>query len=305
MQFKDYYDALGVAPTASEAEIKTAFRRLARKFHPDVSKEAGAEERFKAINEAYEALRDPGKRAAYDQLRARGYRAGEEFRPPPGYGEGFGGQGFEFDLGEAFGGAEPGSGFSDFFETLFGRGHGPRPAAGGARPRPRPPRAERARIEIDLETAYAGGQQRIAIDGRTLDLKIPRGTLAGQQLRLAGQGRGGGDLLLDIAYRPHPQFQVDGREIRLTVPLMPWDAALGTELSVPTLGGPVQLRVPPGSDTGKRLRLRGRGLPAAGDGTAGDQIVLIEVHAPPPVDERQRELYAQLAAAFGNGVTAG
>lgn len=294
MQFKDYYETLGVSQGASEAEIKTAYRRLARKFHPDVSKEAGAEEKFKAVNEAYEALRDPGKRAAYDQLRARGYRAGQEYRPPPGYG-----QDFDFDLNEAFGGGgDAGGGFSDFFESLFGRqrarGHGDSGQARAARGN------ERARIEVDLETVYTGGKQRILVNGRTLDVRIPKGMLPGQQIRLAGQSSSGGDLLLDISYRPHAQFQVDGREVRLTVPVMPWEAALGTELSVPTLGGAVQLRIPPGSDTGKRLRLRGRGLPSAQqDEPAGDQIVVVEVHAPPAEDDRQRQLYKQMAEAFG------
>jgi curved DNA-binding protein len=293
MQFKDYYDTLGVSPGASEAEIKTAYRRLARKFHPDVSKEAGAEERFKAVNEAYEALRDPGKRAAYDQLRARGYRAGQEYRPSPGSS-----QDFEFDLNEAFGGGgEAGGGFSDFFESLFGR---PRGRAAGDGPSMRAPRGnERARIEVDLETIYTGGKQRIVVNGRTLDVRIPKGVLSGQQIRLAGQASSGGDLLLDIGYRSHPQFQVEGREVRFNLPLMPWEAALGTEISVPTLGGAVQLRIPPGSDTGKRLRLRGRGLPAAqADEAAGDQIVVLEVHAPAAEDERQKQLYRQLAEAF-------
>jgi curved DNA-binding protein len=303
MQFKDYYETLGVAPTATEAEIKTAYRRLARKYHPDVSKEGGAEDKFKAINEAHEALRDPQKRAAYDQLRARGYRAGQEFNPPPGYGGGRPAQDFEFDLGDAFGGgADAGGGFSDFFESLFGQQARARSARAqhGARPRAQPA-AERARIEIDLETAYAGGMQRLAIDGRTIDLRIPKGTASGQQMRLSGQGRGGGDLLLDIGYRAHPQFEVDGRDVRLTLPLTPWQAALGTELSVPTLGGPVQMRIPPGSDTGKRLRLRGRGLPSPQGDTAGDQFVVLQVHAPAAETDRQRELYAELAAAFGAG----
>jgi curved DNA-binding protein len=300
MQFKDYYETLGLAPGASDAEIKTAYRRLARKFHPDVSKEAGAEERFKAVNEAYEALRDPGKRKAYDQLRSRGYRAGQEYRPPPGYA-----QDFEFDLGDAFGDSDSGGGFSDFFETLFGRGRGQRPGDAGPRAQQAPRGNERARIEVDLQTVFTGGRQRIVVNGRTLEVRIPKGLLPGQQIRLAGQAASGGDLLLDIAYRPHPQFQTEGREVRHTLAVMPWEAALGAEKSVPTLAGPVQLRIPPGSDTGKRLRLRGRGLPATQSGEApGDQIVILEVRAPAAEDERQRQLYRQLGEAF-SGVESG
>jgi curved DNA-binding protein len=297
MQFKDYYETLGLAPGASDAEIKTAYRRLARKFHPDVSKETGAEERFKAVNEAYEALRDPGKRAAYDQLRSRGYRAGEEFRPPPGYARPGRGQEFEFDLGDAYAGDSGAAGFSDFFESLFGRGRGPRAGEGGARAR-QARASERARLEVSIEDVHTGGRQRISVNGRTLDVTIPKGVQAGQQIRLAGQSSSGGDLLLDVAYRSHPQFEVDGRDVRFTLSLTPWEAALGAEKSVPTLGGEVQLRIPAGSDTGKRLRLRGRGLPSSQGAPDGDQIVVLEVHVPAAEDDLQKQLYAQLAEAF-------
>lgn len=287
MQFKDYYETLGVKPDASAAEIKSAYRRLARRYHPDVSKEPGAEEKFKAISEAYEALRDPAKRAAYDQLRARGFRAGEEFQPPPDFGQEFG-----FDFGDAVHG-DPGS-FSDFFESLFG--HARRPSRTGGRARPH---NEHARIEVDLHTVYTGGTQRISVHGRVLEVRIPKGILPGQQIRLAGQARGGGDLLLEVAYRPHHQFRTEGREVRVTVPVQPWEAALGAEVSVPTLGGPVQVKIPPGSDTGKRLRLRGRGLPSTLPGDpAGDQIVILEVRAPAPQTEAQRKAYEELRKAF-------
>lgn len=289
MQFKDYYDALGVKPNASADEIKAAYRRLARRYHPDVSKEAGAEDRFKTINEAYEALRDPAKRQAYDQMRSRGFRAGEEFRPPPDMGAGFG-----FDLNDDISGTR--AGFSDFFESLFGRARREPPSAPGNRVK------EQARIEVDLETVYTGGKQRISVHGRVLEVRIPKGILQGQQIRLAGQASGGGDLLLDVAYRTHPQFEVDGREVRVKLKLSPWQAALGDEVTVPTLGGPVQLRVPANSDTGKRLRLRGRGLPATMPGDpSGDEIVIIEVHAPPAHTEKQRAAYEQLQMAFGAG----
>ncbi|HBD19198.1 MAG TPA: cytochrome C biogenesis protein [Arenimonas sp.] len=284
MQFKDYYDTLGVEPTAGEAEIKTAYRRLARKYHPDVSKEKGAEERFKAINEAYEVLRDKEKRAAYDQLKAQGYRPGEEFRPPPDFGAGgFGGNGFRFE--QDFGGG----GFSDFFESLFG-GRGP------GRGRPEPPGDTRAKLAIPLELAYAGGKQRIEVDGRKLEVNIPAGIQPGQVIRLAGQGQRGADLKLEIDYRPHGEFEVDGRNVLYTLPLAPWQAALGATVSVPTLGGAVELRVPADSDTGRKLRLRGRGLP--GKPAAGDQIVEIEVRAPKAATEAQKALYQQMAEAF-------
>lgn len=296
MQFKDYYEALGVEPSAGEAELKAAYRRLARKYHPDVSKEKGAEERFKAINEAYEVLRDKEKRVAYDQLRANGYRPGEEFRPPPDFGEqfgqgqgGFGGGGFRYDQGS---GAD---GFSDFFESLFGGR-----AAPGRAGRAAPVGDTRAKLAIALEIAYAGGVQTIGIDGRKLEVKIPAGIRPGQVIRLAGQGQGQGarraDLLLEIDYRPHGEFEVDGRNILSTLSLAPWQAALGTSASVPTLGGRVDVRVPPDSDTGRKLRLRGRGLP--GKPAAGDQIIEIEVYAPRAETTAQRELYQQMAEQF-------
>jgi curved DNA-binding protein len=304
MQFKDYYETLGVEPSAGEAELKAAYRRLARKYHPDVSKEAGAEERFKAVNEAYEVLRDKEKRAAYDQLKARGYRPGEEFRPPPDFGDfgGFGGFGQSGGFGGGPGGfhQQPGfgggEGFSDFFESLFGgmRGGGPQ------RARQAPPGDTRAKLAVPLEIAYSGGAQSISIDGRVLEVKIPSGIRPGQVIRLAGQGQGPanhrGDLLLEIDYRPHGEFEVDGRNILFTLPLAPWEAALGTRVSVPTLGGRVDLRVPPDSDTGRKLRLRGRGLP--GKPEAGDQIVEIEVTAPRADNEAQREAYAKLGESF-------
>ncbi len=282
MQFKDYYSILGVEASAGEAELKTAYRRLARKYHPDVSKEPGAEEKFKAVNEAYEVLRDPEKRSSYDQLRAGGYRPGEEFRPPPGFGGS--GQGYSFDFGQ---GAADGGGFSDFFESLFG---------GRSRTRTQPAGDVRAKLSIPLEVAYAGGAQRINVDGKTLDVKIPAGIRPGQTIRLAKQGNHGGDLLLEIDFRPHADFEVDGRNILYMLSLMPWEAALGTTVTVPTLGGNVELKVPADSDAGKKLRLRGRGLP--GKPAAGDQIIEIEIRAPKADNEAQRELYRKMAEVF-------
>ncbi len=296
MQFKDYYAVLGVEPTAGDAEIKTAYRRLARKFHPDVSKEAGAEDQFKAINEAYEALRDPQKRAAYDQLRAQGYRPGEEFRPPPDFGRGgYGGQGFDFE--EVFGNAGGGNGgFSDFFEGLFGRRG--RNDGGQARG-PQAPRDSRAKLAVPLQTVHDGDSVRVNVNGRQLDVRVPKGIRPGQVIRLAGQGGGGGNLLLEVEYAAHPQFEVDGRNIIHVLPVTPWQAALGATLSVPTLGGPVEVKIPPDSEAGRKLRLRGRGLPG---NPAGDQIVELEVTAPRASTEEQREAYRDLAKAFGEKI---
>jgi curved DNA-binding protein len=285
MEFKDYYEILGVEASAGEAELKTAYRRLARKYHPDVSKEKGAEEKFKSINEAYEVLRDKEKRQEYDQLRARGYRSGQEYQPPPGFGAGGGFQ-------PGFGSAQGSGDFSDFFESLFGGGR--------ARPSQQPLGDTRAKVAIPLEIAFSGGQQRFNVDGRTLEVKIPAGIRPGQVIRLAGQGRSSGarksDLLLEIDYRPHADFEVDDRNILYTLSLAPWEAALGTTAAVPTLGGTVDLKIPADSDAGKKLRLRGRGLP--GKSGAGDQIVEIEIRAPKAESDEQKDLYKKMAEVF-------
>lgn len=284
MQFKDYYDTLGVKPEASDAELKSAFRKLARKYHPDVSKEAGAEDKFKAVNEAYEALKDPEKRREYDALRARGYKPGDEFQPAPDFG-GFGGAG---------GGNE---GFSDFFESLFGRS--------GARANTGPRRGQdlRAHAAIDLETAFTGGTQRLELNGEKLDVNIPAGILPGQTIRLRGKGHPGrngasaGDVLLEIQLRPHPRFQLDGRDVTVRLPIAPWDAALGATVKVPTLAGDVDLKIPAGSDSGRRMRLKGRGMPG---GEGGDQYIVLDVRAPAAHTDEQREAYERLRSAFGS-----
>ncbi|WP_115047922.1 DnaJ C-terminal domain-containing protein [Xanthomonas arboricola] len=298
MEFKDYYATLGVEPSAGDAEIKTAYRRLARKYHPDVSKEAGAEDKFKAINEAYEALRDPAKRKAYDQLKAQGFRPGDEFQAPPSYG---GGQGYDYE--EVFGNGGAGGGFSDFFESLFAGQRGGRPRGPGAGPGAgagAQARGDtRAKLAVPLEAVYAGDSVRITINGKQLDVRVPKGVQPGQVIRLSGQGNGGGNLLLEIEYAAHPQFEVDGRNILYTLQVMPWQAALGTTISVPTLGGSVELKVPADSDAGRKLRLRGRGLPGA---TPGDQIVELEILAPAPTDDAQKKAYRNLAKAFGEAV---
>ena len=280
MEFKDYYQTLGVEQSASDAEIKTAYRRLARKYHPDVSKEAGAEERFKAVNEAYEVLKDRDKRAQYDQLKAGGYRPGEDFRPPPGFNRG----GFQLDFNDLAGG---GGGFSDFFESLFGGGQRTQQAPSGSR----------VKLAIPLERAYAGGKQKVRVGERTLEINIPAGIRAGQSIRLARQGERGGDLMIEIDYQEHPEFELDGQNVLYTVTLMPWQAALGDTVSVPTLGGKVGLKIPAGSDSGKRLRLKGRGMP--GKQGNGDQLVEIEVSAPPAETEEQQALYRRMAELYG------
>lgn len=280
MEFKDYYQTLGVEASASEAEIKTAYRRLARKFHPDVSKEKGAEERFKAVNEAYEVLKDKEKRAQYDQLKSSGYRPGEEFRPPPDFNRG----GHRFDFDEAAGAG----GFSDFFESLFGnarRAQSQQPAG-----------ASRVKLSIPLERAYTGGKQKVRIGSRTLEINIPAGIRSGQSIRLAGQGERKGDLMIEIEYQEHPEFELDGQNTLYTLTLMPWQAALGATVSVPTLGGPVDLKIPENSDAGKRLRLKGRGMP--GKAGKGDQLVEIEISAPPAKTEEQKALYSRMAELF-------
>jgi curved DNA-binding protein len=292
VEFKDYYDILGVKPDASEAEIKSAYRKLARQYHPDKNKEAGAEERFKAINEANEALRDPEKRRAYDQLRAGGYRGGEQFRPPPGWGQGGG-----FDFGDAGDGD-----FSDFFESLFGRaGGGPR-----GQPRPRRGRDVQAQVQIDLQTAFDGGRTRLALHDssgqeRVLEVKIPAGILPGQVIRLVGQGQPGaaggshGDLMLEVAIRDDPRFRLEGRNVLHVLALAPWEAALGATVPVPTLAGTVDLRIPAGSQSGRKLRLKGRGLPGS---PAGDQLVELSIRAPAAESAAQREAYEALQKQF-------
>ncbi len=297
MEFKDYYKTLGVARDASADDIKRAYRKLARKYHPDVSKESDAEARFKEVGEAYEVLKDPEKRASYDQLRESGWRGGDQFRPPPGWSGEYrgdtGGGGFE-DLG----------GFSDFFESLFGG------RARQARSRARRGEDLRARVEVDLVTAHSGGTRRISLerhepaaDGsfrrrrQNLDIRIPAGVTDGQQIRLAGQGEPGlaggpaGDLYLEVSLLPHPVFEVQGRDVHLVLPVAPWEAALGAKVDVPTLGGRVQMNIPAGSTSGRRLRLKGRGLPGK---PPGDQYVILQVAIPPVRDDADRERYERM-----------
>lgn len=294
MEFRDYYEALGVKQGADEAEIKAAYRKLARKYHPDRNKEAGAEDKFKAISEAYEVLHDKEKRASYDNLRAGGYRAGDNFRPPPGWSP----QGGGFDA-RGFGGGN--EGFSDFFEQIFGH------RAGGQRAPHGPLRGNdvRAGVEIDLRTAYTGGKQRLSLrDGngeRTLEVNIPAGVLSGKVIRLAGQGEPGynggpaGDLLLEVQLRDDRQFKLSGSDVEVEVALSPWEAALGAKVPVPTLGGTVELKIPAGSRSGRKMRLKGRGMPGK---VAGDQIVSLVVQTPLADGDDAKAAYAAFAEAF-------
>jgi curved DNA-binding protein len=293
MEFKDYYTIMGVARDATQDEIKRAYRKLARKYHPDVSKEPDAEARFKELGEAYEVLKDPEKRAAYDQLGAN-WKAGQEFRPPPDWDAGF-----EFSGGYADSGA-----FSDFFESLFGRSGAGRP--GGATFHARG-EDHHARILIDLEDAYHGatrtislhapqldGQGHVRIREHTLSVRIPKGVRQGQHIRLAGQGTPGlgggpaGDLYLEVVFKPHRLYRVDGRDLYLDLPLAPWEAALGAKVKVPTPEGVVDLTVPAGSAAGRKLRLKGRGIPG---NPAGDLYVELQIALPPAETEAAREFY--------------
>lgn len=302
MDYKDYYKIMGVARTASQDEIKRSYRKLARKFHPDVSKEANAEEKFKELQEANEVLKDPEKRAAYDQLGSQ-WRSGQDFRPPPDWGKGF-------EFSREFGGGNADTGFSDFFSSLFGERSSFRPQGAGRQRFAQSGQDHVAKIEITLEEAYSGGSQNIELraaevsnDGhvvtrpRTLRVAIPAGVTEGQQIRLAGQGSPGvgggpaGDLYLEINFKPHALYQVQGRDITLTLPIAPWEAALGATVPVPTLGGTVDMRIPAGAKSGQRLRLKGRGLQGS---APGDQYIVLKIVLPPQNTPEARALYERM-----------
>ena len=315
MEFQDYYKTLGVERTASGDEIKKAYRRLARKYHPDVSKEPDAESKFKQIAEAYEVLKDPDKRRMYDELGEH-WQSGQDFRPPPGWAQQPGAH------GRAGSSRTTGFGdFSDFFENLFGDGFrgGFRSAGFGAGDWDRHGSVHgsahtagmrgqdvTAKLQIDLEDAFSGATKAVDLsagDGRPkrLRVKIPAGVTNGQQIRLKGQGAsspvGGesGDLLIEVHIRPDKQFHLRGKDIHVDVPVTPWEAALGETIPVPTLGGQVELKVPKGSQSGTRLRLKGRGLPAK---TKGDQYVTLQIVNPPVTGEQSERFFKSMAEAF-------
>ena len=316
MKFRDYYETLGVARGATEAEIKAAYRKLARKYHPDVNKEAGAEEQFKAVGEAYSVLKDTEKRAAYDRMGPN-WKNGQDFTPPPNWNEGF-----EYSDGN-FGGGHGGFGGgyegdqSEFFESLFGRG---RHRQGGRGGNPRQGmdfkgQDHHAKILIDLADAYNGAKRTIALhmptqdanghvstQERKLDVSIPKGIKAGQNLRLAGQGGPGmgsgaaGDLYLEIDFHPNPIYRVDGKDVYLDLPLAPWEAALGTTVNIPTpSGSTLELKIPAGTATGRKMRLKEKGIPSK---EAGDLYVVPNIVLPSADTDAQKEAYQSLEKAF-------
>ena len=294
MEFKDYYARLGLARAATQDEIKRAYRKLARKYHPDVSKEPDAEAQFKEVAEAYEALKDPEKRAAYDAVGQQ-HGGARDFRPPPGWNSGF-----EFSGGPGSGTAD----HSDFFEALFGRAAAAH-AAG---------EDHHAKVLIDLLDAYRGGRRSVSLQVptrdaqgvlslqlRQLDVQIPKGIREGQHLRLKGQGGPGhgtapaGDLYLEVHFRPDKLFRLDGRDVFVDLPVTPWEAALGATVTAPAPEGSVQLTIPGASSSGRKLRLRGKGLPGT---PPGDLYAILSIALPPADDEPARAAYRTLAGSF-------
>ncbi len=309
MEYKDYYAVLGVDRKATQDDIKQAYRRLARKYHPDVSKEANAEEKFKNLQEAYEVLKDPEKRAAYDQLGSN-WKQGQEFRPPPGWDAKT--HFYTSDDSGAFSERDWG-GFSDFFANLFGRSESRSRSHGDEFSRFRQRgNDEHAKIKITLDEAFHGttktlqlqmpeidssGQIRQSL--RTIKVNIPAGAIAGQQLRLAKQGGPGmnggeaGDLYLEVEIQPHPLFSLKDKDVYLTLPVTPWEAALGAEIKIPTLGGRVGLKLAPNSQSGQKLRLKGRGMP--GKPEPGDQYAILQIETPQANNDEQRQLYEKMS----------
>jgi curved DNA-binding protein len=293
--FRDYYDVLGVPRDASAEDIRRAYRKLARQHHPDVNKDPGAEDRFKEVSEAYEVLRDPEKRERYDRLGPN-WKAGQDVSGDAGFDD-FARNGGFGDVRVDFGG---GGDFSDFFESLFGgRGRTPRTAGfegfsarGGD---------QEAELELSLEEAARGGRRRISLgDGRDYEVNIPPGVKDGQRIRLAGEGGAGmgggptGDLFLRVRVRPHPRFRLEGRDLQVDLPVTPSEAALGATVDVPTLDGTSRVRVPAGSSTGRKLRLRGQGMPAP-RGEPGDLYATVKVEVPKRPTDEERELFERLA----------
>jgi curved DNA-binding protein len=299
MEFKDYYKIMGVERDATQDEIRRSYRKLARKYHPDVSKESNAEARFKELGEAYEVLKDPEKRAAYDQLGS-GWKGGQEFRPPPDWNAGFEFSGGNFTRGDA-------TDYSDFFASLFGQNF----RAGRGASFHTKGEDHHAKVLIDLEDAYHGATRTITlrvpgVDAqghvitreRILNVNIPKGIREGQHIRLSGQGGEGsgegkaGDLYLEVEFRAHPLYRVDDRDLYLDLPVAPWEAAMGATVKVPTLGGIVELKIPEGSGSGRKLRLKGRGIPG---NPPGDCYVILAIVTPPADTESAKAFYRKMA----------
>lgn len=306
MKTVNYYDVIGVAEDASADEIKKAYRRLARKYHPDVSSEEDAEDRFKEVGEAYEVLQDPNKRAEYDALRKSGAFEGADFEPPPNW---------QSQAGFAHGGYTnvDASEFSEFFDAIYGAGRRPHGYASGSGDANYTFRGDdvSAPISITLAEAYNGTTRqfslrlkrrdthgRITDELKTLKVKIPAGTADGQLVRLRGQGQPGigggkaGDLLLEVNIENNPRFALDARDVTLVLPITPWEAMLGASVDVPTLGHPVKLKIPAGANAGQKLRLKGKGLPGT---PPGDQFVVIKIVVPNTASEEDRALMRRMA----------
>lgn len=302
MKFRDYYEVLGVARNASAEEIQKAYRKLARKYHPDLNKTKEAESLFKEINEANEVLSDPEKRKRYDALGAN-WKAGQDFQPPPGWEQGAGG-GYGFNFGE--GGADLG-GFSDFFEAMFGGGFGGATGfgtrggmggAGGARSFTRQPQAQEAQLEITVDDAINGGTKAIQLrdpTGRTrsLNVKIPAGTAEGSTIRLSGQS-GEPDLFLRIKIAPHPRYSLSGNDLIVKLPISPWEAALGGKVDLVLPDGTIKLTIPPGAQSGSKLRIRGRGF-GASKGERGDALAELKIVVPTSLSSNEKEMFQKLA----------
>ena len=282
MQYRDYYEILGLTRSADADEVKKAYRKLARKFHPDVSKEKNAEEKFKEVQEAYEVLRHSDKRAAYDQL-GRDFRNGQQFRPPPDWSQRFGNSG-----GQRFSDL---NGFSDFFSSLFGGG-----GLGGGNSGQSD--ADAGHLDVTVEEAFAGTKRRVTLNEhgrqRQVDVQIPAGVTEGQPLRIPGIG-GRASLIFRVRLRPHHLYEVAGKDVQIELPLAPWEAALGAKVAVPTLGGTVELTVPAGAQSGQRLRLRARGFPGS---PAGDQMVTIKLVTPAAHSATEKEAYERMKRDF-------
>ena len=284
MQYRDYYEILGVTRSADAEEVKRAYRKLARKFHPDVSKEKNAEDKFKEVQEAYEVLRDSDKRAAYDQL-GRDFRNGQQFRPPPDWSQRFGSSG-----GQRFSDL---NGFSDFFSSLFG---GAGAGAGAGAGNSGQTDSDAGHLDVTVEEAFAGTRRRVTLNEhgrqRQVDVQIPAGVTEGQPLRIAA---GRTSLIFRIRLRPHHLYEVVGKDVQIELPLAPWEAALGAKVAVPTLGGTVELTVPAGAQSGQKLRLRARGLPG---NPAGDQMVTIKLVTPTAHSATEKEAYERMKRDF-------